>query len=366
MTNPEFQGTRRGILTGGTWCVDHNRVIEFWPAEDAVAEILSDEMQGGGSACNLAIDIRKLDSDLPVETIGLVGDDSAGRFLLEQAELHGIRNSQLTVAKDTTTQFAEAYTSKLSGRRTHIYRAGASALLAPDDFDLAATTAKILHLGLPGVHKTMDQPYRDDPNGWVTVLRRARALGIVTNLELASVAPGRLVPLVLPCLPHLNLLIVNDTEIGVLADRITVFDGKTDVEACIEAAQNILERGEMETVVVHFPVGAVAVTKDGRVAVHPSVNVPPEEIIGANGAGDAFAAGFLYGYHENWSLERCLVLAHAAAAASLRSVSTTGSMESWETCLAYATRWGSRDQPLDRQAVSYARLYSPSTFSLRG
>jgi sugar/nucleoside kinase (ribokinase family) len=352
VTNPRFQGTRRGIVTGGTWCVDHNRVIEFWPAEDAVAEILSDEMQGGGSACNLAIDMRKLASDLPVETIGLVGDDSGGRFLLDQAEIYGIRRCQLIVAKETTTQFAEAYTSRLSGRRTHIFRAGASSLLAPDDFDLGSTTARILHLGLPGVHKTMDRPYRNDPNGWVTVLRRARDLGIVTNLELASIAPERLAPLVLPCLPHLNLLIVNDMEIGVLADRTTVVGGKTDVKACIEAARSILERGKMESVVVHFPVGAVAATRHGSVIMYPSVNIPPEEVIGTNGAGDAFAAGFLYGYHENWPLERCLVLAHAAAAVSLRSVSTTGAMESWETCLAHATRWGFRDRPLDRAAAT--------------
>jgi sugar/nucleoside kinase (ribokinase family) len=346
VTNPQFQGVRRGIVTGGTWCVDHNRVIEFWPAEDAVAEILSDEMQGGGSACNLAIDIRTLDPCLPVETIGLVGDDSAGRFLLDQADTHGIRRYQLVVAPETTTQFAEAYTSRLSGRRTHIYRAGASSLLAPDDFDLASTTAKILHLGLPGVHKIMDQPYRDDPNGWVTVLRRARDLGIITNLELASVAAERLAPLVLPCLPHLNLLIVNDTEIGVLAHQTTVIGGNTDVGACVSAALNVLERGEMESVVVHFPTGAVAATRGGGVVTHPSVNVPSAEVIGTNGAGDAFAAGFLYGYHEAWPLDQCLALAHAAAAVSLRSVSTTGAMEKWETCLAYAKRWGFRDQPL--------------------
>jgi sugar/nucleoside kinase (ribokinase family) len=346
--NPEFQGVRRGIVTGGTWCVDHNRVIEFWPAEDAVAEILSDEMQGGGSACNLAIDMRKLDPNLPVETIGLVGDDGEGRFLLDQASMYGIRRSQLVVAEGTRTQFAEAYTSKLSGRRTHIYRAGASSLLAPDDFDLTSTTARILHLGLPGVHKTMDRPYRDDPNGWVTVLRRARDLGIITNLELASIAPERLAPLVLPCLPHLNLLIVNDTEIGVLADRTTVIDGKTNVEACIEAARTILESGNMESVIIHFPAGAVTASRDGSTVMRPSVNVPPEEVIGTNGAGDAFAAGFLYGYHESWSLERCLALAHAAAAASLRSVSTTGAMESWEICLGLAMRWGFRGQPLDR------------------
>ena len=57
----------------------------------------------------------------------------------------------------------------------------------------------------------------------------------------------------------------------------------------------------------------------------------PRRSPGANGAGDAFAAGFLYGYHQGWSLDELVALAHAAAAASLRAISTTGSLEPWQT-----------------------------------
>ena len=32
-------GTRRGFVTGGTWCVDLNKMIDFWPPEDSIAEI---------------------------------------------------------------------------------------------------------------------------------------------------------------------------------------------------------------------------------------------------------------------------------------------------------------------------------------
>ena len=64
--------------------------------------------------------------------------------------------------------------------------------------------------------------------------------------------------------------------------------------------------------------------------------------MGANGAGDAFAAGMLYGIHESWSTNESLSLAHACAAVSLRSVSTTGAIVSWRECLDLAQRWGSR------------------------
>jgi len=72
---------RRGIVTGGTWCVDRNKLVDFWPAEEEVSEILAVEMQGGGPGCNLAIDMKRLDPSFPIATIGLVGDDDDGRFL---------------------------------------------------------------------------------------------------------------------------------------------------------------------------------------------------------------------------------------------------------------------------------------------
>ena len=116
---------RRGIVTGGTWCVDRNKLIDFWPAEDAVAEILAVELRGGGSACNLAFDSKRLDPALPVETIGLVGDDADGRFLLAQADAHGLDRRQLRSIAGATTHYADAYGSRRSGRRTHIYEQGA-------------------------------------------------------------------------------------------------------------------------------------------------------------------------------------------------------------------------------------------------
>ncbi|MGC8468868.1 MAG: PfkB family carbohydrate kinase [Acetobacteraceae bacterium] len=171
----------------------------------------------------------------------------------------------------------------------------------------------------------------------------ARAAGLATNLELASLPPERLAALVRPCLPHLDLLVVNDAEIGALAGRTTVAEGTADVAACIAAAETVLDRGTMALVVVHFPAGAVALARDGALTRQPSVRVPPAAIAGANGAGDAFAAGFLYGRLSGWETRRALALGHAAAAASLRAMSTTGAVDRWPACLALAERWGWRD-----------------------
>ena len=335
-------GGRRGILTGGTWCADYNRTVSHWPGEDGLAELFEEERHGGGSSCNLALDVKRLDPSIPVETIGLVGDDDDGRYLRKTAAAAGIDTRQMTVTPDAATQFCDAYVSLRSHRRTHIFHAGTGAQLTPDHFDFSQTRMRYLHLGLPGVHRILDAPWQGEPNGWVAVLKNARAAGLQTNLELASIDRGLMARLVAPCLPHLDLLIVNDMEIGAIAGVETILDGTSDKDACIRAARMVLERGAMGLVTVHCPAFAIAVTRDGDSAVAPSVAIPEVEIKGANGAGDAFAAGMLYGLHEGWPLAQCLELAHAAAAVSLRSVSTTGAMLFWRECLSLAQKWGPR------------------------
>ena len=77
----------------------------------------------------------------------------------------------------------------------------------------------------------------------------------------------------------------------------------------------------------------------------PSLAVPPEAIDGANGAGDAFAAGVLYGIHEGWPIRDSLTLGLCASASALRSISTTSSVGTVAECLALAGQWGWR-QPI--------------------
>lgn len=333
---------RRGVIAGGTWCLDRNRMISAWPKEDSVGLAWGLEERGGGPACNLAIDIKHLDPSIPVETIGLVADDDAGRKLIAEAARAGLDHRQIHISRDAPTHTTEAFISQASGQRTHISDLGVAALLAPGHFDFSTTTARFMHLGLPGIHPKMDAPWGDDENGWVAVLKAARAAGLETNLELCTVTPDRLRGLVLPCLPHLDTLVVNDSEIGVLARLKTARCGKTDVQACTAAAAAMLERGAMRLVAVHFPEGAVVVTRDSETIFVPSVRVPLEAIVGPNGAGDAFAAGFMYGLHEHWSLEDSLWMGHAAAACSLRMAGTTDGVVSWRECLSIAQAWGKR------------------------
>ncbi len=339
----QHRNARRGIVTGGTWCADHNKLVENWPDEEGLVKILGEEVRGGGSACNLAIDMKRLDPDLPVATMGLLGDDADGQLLLQQAASEKLDHSKLTILVGHRTTFTDAFTSQDSARRTHLFHPGVSETLNPTHFNFSDTQAQILHLGLPGIHAQMDSPWEGDANGWVTVLKNAKRAGLKTNLELCSIAPDQLRELVVPCLEQLNYLIVNDYEIAAVAGKPTDHGQETNLEACIANAHLVLSSSSLDLVIVHFPHGAVAITAQGDQVTCPSVNMPTDKIAGTNGAGDAFAAGALYGLHQNWELDETLNLAHASAAASMRHIGTTDALTGWADCLQLANQYGWRN-----------------------
>ena len=78
--------------------------------------------------------------------------------------------------------------------------------------------------------------------------------------------------------------------------------------------------------------------------------LPLTEVVDPTGAGDAFAAGLLYGLHEGWAVSDALEMAHATAAVSLRGLSTCAAVEDYRTCLARAREWGPRPSLALQQA----------------
>ena len=331
---------RRGFIAAGCWTVDHIKLIDNWPEEEGVAEIVGTDKQGGGSAHNLGIDIRKLDPSMPVAAIGLLGQDADGDYLENLALQQGVDIQQLHRSDQAQTSYTDVLSVQSSGTRTFFHYPGTNNWLTPDHFSFKQSQAKILHLGLLGLHQQLDQQWNAHANGWVAVLQEAKRCGLKTNIEMVSIGSARNREICIPCLPYLDSLIVNDQEMGSLAGMQTNDGRHVDVGACEAAAKKVLTRGEMELVVVHYPQGAICVTRDKQVLRSQSVQMDTQNIVGSVGAGDAFAAGMLYAMHEDWNLSDALELAHAAAAVSLLSATSVGAMKNVQACLDYARQLG--------------------------
>lgn len=308
---------RRGFVCAGCWTADRIKHIDAWPAEETLAMILGIDCHGGGSAHNFGHDIRRLDPGMPVEAIGLLGQDPDGDFLFNAALAAGMDVAGLRRHDTLQTSFTDVMTVRGVGRRTFFHHTGTNDALSPVEFNFSTSRARVLHLGLLGLHATLDSSWDDEANGWVAVLKAARSRGLKTNIELVSIDPVRQREIALPCLPYLDTLIVNDHEIGSLAGIETIIAARTDAAACERAARDVLALGSMEIVVVHWPAGAVAVTSDGLAVQCAARMVASSDVRGTVGAGDAFAAGVQLVLHDEGSIEDALALGHAAAAASL-------------------------------------------------
>lgn len=290
----------------------------------------------------MSVGLKKLGVPFPVSAIGLIGEDANGDQLIKICDDHGIERSALVKRADVSTSFTFVMNAKDTGKRTFFYSPGSHAAQIPDDFDFSRSTARIVHLGLPGIHEKLDAPWLGEASGWVAVLKKARAVGLKANIELVSVEPEKIRAAGLPLLPYLDTLIINDYEAGALANIETVSNGITDASACRKAAEILMERSNVSLAAIHFPQGGIVLKRNGEIAEHTSVNIPKSEVVGSNGAGDAFAAGILFGHHESWPIQQSLKLAHASAATSMRHESTTGSIENWQECLRLANAWGWR------------------------
>ncbi len=335
--------TRSGILCGVAWCIDSNLSIATWPPEETVAVVLSQDDQGGCPGHNLSTALVKLGAPFPVSAIGLVGDDANGRKLYKICDDHGIDRSQLEMRGGLSTSYVMAMTAKDSGKRTFFSTAGVHAVQTPDDFDFTKSNARYVHLGLPGFHEKLDGPWKNDANGWVTLLKKARAAGLKSNLEMASFDVNLIRIVVQPMLPHLDSLIINDFEAAAISGKRIIENGLTNIATCRLALEEIIQAHQnLEFAVIHFPLGAIAMTRKGGVYAQASVNVPRDVIAGSNGAGDCFAAGILMGQHEGWNMQQSLKVGHASAASSLRASPTTASVVNWKECLSLAEGWGWR------------------------
>jgi len=336
---------RSGILTFGSFITDHNLVIESYPPEDHATFIASRQLSAGGPGYNIAANLRRLDPDMRVECQGLVGDDANGRVVLDALARHGIARDGMILTREAPQIYVEVMSSRQTGRRTFFCFRGCADLLDEHHADPAASRGRILHVGAPGLHARLDRPHPEGGNGWTRVLARARALGFRTNMEMASLEAEVIRPIVRPCLPLLDSIVINDIEGEAVSGSGIRPGGTLDWEAAGRACRWLREMGVRQVAAIHFPEGAVAVDAEGNLHAQPSVRWPGSRIVSAVGAGDAFAAGLVYALHEGWPVARGLKLAVSVAAVCLGSLDTNATIGTWQACEAETRPYGYRDGP---------------------
>ncbi len=331
---------RSGVLCAGSIVVDVGKVIDAYPPQERIAVIESVTSSTGGPAVNLAVDLARLGAPFPLAVAGVIGQDEHGDFMLEALAADAIDTSRVRRTPDAATSFTDAMVVRDGGSRTFFHHVGANGLFEEADVDFASSTARILHMGAPGLHPAMDVGH-----GWERVFEAAQAAGMRTNLELVSLAPDEIQAVGAPCLPHLDSIVVNEIEASALVGEdvtATGADGVPDWATLERVATRLIELGVRTLAAVHFPTGCVAAAPGGQVWRQGSVRLPREEIRSATGAGDAFASGVIFGLHEGWPVPDCLRAGVSVAAACLRSAGTSDGVLRLADCLALGEQYGYR------------------------
>lgn len=299
---------REGIAVVGTLLVDNLYEISAYPSEGELTQIRSISRSTGGLVPNNGIGLKKIAPSVPVYAVGKVGNDDAGKLALGVMKSAGVDVSLVRISDDESTSFTDVMSVK-GAQRTFFTYPGACASFGYDDIPWDALSAKMLHLGY---FLLLDKV--DEGDG-LKILKEAKSRGILTSIDLVSENSDRYA-CVLPCLPYVDNLIVNELEAGKLAGIEPTHENLPEI------AQKLLSLGVRERVIIHMPEEGLCATKEGIVRL-PSCQLPKGYVKGKTGAGDAFCSGALIGILKGYAPEDILLLAEAAAVASLTATDAT-------------------------------------------
>ncbi|MGH9628905.1 MAG: carbohydrate kinase family protein, partial [Bryobacteraceae bacterium] len=243
---------------------------------------------------------------VPVRLFGKVGRDAPGEFLLRKLRAAGVDTRFIGVSTAPTTRTVCLVQS--SGNRSLLHQPGASRDVAPDlIFDSGA--ASHFHLANP-----FALPKVRPAAG--ALLERAKRAGLTTSMDTGWDSQGRWMADVAPCLPHVDLLFVNESELRML----------TGMPNPGEAVAELRRQGAADVVVKLGDVGSL-VFAGGMEHRTPAFRVPA---IDTTGAGDCFTAGFLAAIHRSRSYREAAAFANAVGALSVQSLGSVGGLLGFE------------------------------------
>ncbi|MDW7681102.1 MAG: carbohydrate kinase family protein, partial [bacterium] len=291
---------RRGIVSAGNFIIDHVKTISHWPERGMLADILDEQIGSGGGAYNVLIDLAKMEADLPLYAVGIIGQDSDGDAIEAELEGYEIRTDFLLRTSKAPTSYTDVMAESGGRSRTFFHCRGANSMLDVAHFEGIDCEAKIFYLGYLLLLDRLDAPDPDLGARAARVLKMMADQGFLTAVDLVSIQNRKAPEVVCPCLPFIDYLIINEIEAGnVTGFKIRSSDQSINVENLKKAVRALIDQGVRKLAVIHFPEGAFAMLPGHKYIFEPSFEIATEDIRGATGAGDAFCAGLLYCLHEN-------------------------------------------------------------------
>ena len=269
----------------GLNAVDHLIVVPEYPAFDTKMRLLDHKQSAGGQTATAMVALRRL--GLKTAYAGRFGSDPAGRFGFQTLKDDDVNVDFAEIVEGARNQIAFITIDARSGERTIVWdrddRLAYKREEAPVDF---GALGRVLHLDA------------HDPPACVAVAKAARETGTIVSADIDNVYQG------LPeLLPFIDIMIGSKE----FPRRVT---GVTDPRAALVELKN---RFGCKLVGMTIGAAGAVVYHEGRFIESPGFEAPGG-CKDTTGAGDAFHAGFLYGFLSGEDIETSLKFGNAVAA----------------------------------------------------
>ena len=269
-------------------------------------------LHGGGCALNTATGLTRL--GLSALVVGKVGEDTFGDFVVGLLAERGLDTRGVLRDPDVPTSATVVLVDR-AGERSFLHLPGANGALCAEELAPEVFAGRALHVAGALVMPALDGA----PTAGL--LAEAQRLGVQTSLDTVYDATGRW-ERVQPCLPHLDLLMASLAEA----------QGISGEEGPASAAAWFRDRGVAEVALKLGPDGCYVAGAE----FEGDVPAFPVHVVDGTGAGDAFAAGVIYGKLAGWPLVDAARFANAFGALATTAVGATDGLLDLEETLAFA------------------------------
>ena len=270
------------VVGVGIACLDHNTTVTSIPKIDENVLVLDYRKQMGGTVSTALAALQRL--GMKTKYMGMLGDDENGAFILDGLSAEGIDVSSVRLVAGESSPFSFVMVDSMTNRRSIAHFPGCEFMVPADCIDPAVVASShLLHVDIytPAVIAACDA---------------AREAGVPISVEANVPYPG------------LEELLTGGDIFITSREIFSQLVGERDPVAAGRKARE--QYGLDHCVVTLGAEGSVAVTAGGIVS-SPGFNV---RVVDTTGAGDVFHGAYLYGRLNEWSFERILRFANAAAA----------------------------------------------------
>lgn len=287
-----------GFEKGAMYLIDTPRFLELydlmreWPLKYAT----------GGSAGNTILALSNLGE--PTGFIGRVGDDENAEFYKENSLRHGI--DFMNVGSSGTSGVALTFISP-DGQRTFGTHLGVAARLRAEHLE------KRMFAGYDFFH--VEGYLTQDHTLIEHAFNMASEAGLTTSIDLASY----------------NIVAADRRFFNHLLSKVDIVFANEE-EA--EAFTGLQPEKALEVLAKKCPIAVVKVGHRGTLVARGEERVVVKarsvQLVDTTGAGDYYAAGFIYGLTHDYSLRACAEIGTLLASEVIQVVGTTLPETTWE------------------------------------